>query len=314
MRAIVVGSLVLLASLLTCGPAHADVRVVVFPDASAPVAVAKCSSEGIRRFANISNRTNYLLRTFTLRWTAFDTNDKKLGGADVEYDIDGLGSGAADGYYEDVPKNAFTSGSASSISWYSCKVIAGTFDNGPRWSAGKTWPEPLLPINAAHEQDQNSSGPGGPPGSPSGGPAGGPAGTTRASRAPDSTEAHSLQFSIEKSWTDLYQGQYFIHDTLLIHGGASEVTIAANNFVLTVNLANGGIARYTGMMQAAPTYLKYNYLVAVYIPQYQVDPATDLGALGALIVPAGGTVKVIVTWVSSAPPKDSNSNSNVTIP
>jgi hypothetical protein len=46
----------------------------------------------------------------------------------------------------------------------------------------------------------------------------------------------------------------------------------------------------------------------------KVDPTFDLGALGSVIVPAHGTVKVAVTLVLPARLKDPTDNRNVTMP
>jgi hypothetical protein len=201
-----------------------------------------------------------------------------------------MASGSSGESVQDVPDAAFTSGSSTSIARYSCTIVASVFDNGSKWSTGKSWSGKLLAVTPSQQQQQQQQ------------------------QQPGCSAAHGVQFCVKSSWSDRDpdSGQYFIHVRLTIQGGDREVTISPDDFVLTVKLANGGISRYKGLTKAAPTYAKLSAGVPTTAPE--VDPTFDLGALGDVTVPVNGPVTVTVTWVVPVAPADLKSNTDVSMP
>jgi hypothetical protein len=75
-----------------------------------------------------------------------------------------------------------------------------------------------------------------------------------------------------------------------------------------MHLANGASKEYTALPTSAPTYQKLNPLGSQTTTAYEVDPKVDLGGLGSIIVPAGGTVQVVATFL--VPDVVANANDN----
>lgn len=222
------------------------------------MAVTDCHTENAWRFVTVLNRTNYPLRSFTVRWRAYTSNGHETGQANIEYDLrPDLSSRTSGAYYQAVPTAAFSaSGSRHSIARYTCQVISASFSGHAVWSLGRRWEAALLPLG------------------------------------------YGLSFSVSNAWNDTANGQFFVHDTLVIHGGSSNVTITAGTFVLSIRMLHGGIVRLSGLMHAVPT----------------VSPSQDLGALGSLLVPAHGLVTTTVTFALPSAPADPGANRSVSMP
>ncbi len=256
-------------AVMCCVAAAADPPVNVQPVAAGPLVVSACQTNGNQRNTVVGNRSAYTLRAFSETWTALDASGKSLAAVVVDYGITPpLASGSAAGYSAQVPTAAFTSGAASTISGYNCVLTSATFGNGVTWSPGRPWRGKLVAIAAP-----------------------------KASAAPNSSQ---LSFQVINAWNDINDG-YFVHDTLLIHGGSRDVTIKPRDFLLRAVLSNGGVEEYLGLASAAPSYSKVDPVSGNTFSQPEVDPASDLGALGSLTVPAHGDVTVTVTFALQAP-------------
>lgn len=286
-------SLSLAAAFLVCSPAIATTSGSVVANSSSPIAPTQCHTDGDNRYVTLFNRTTSTLKTFTIHWSAFDSSGKKLGEADQDFTPDPpLKAAATDGYYGPIPTSAFTTGPESSIARFSCAIDAAGFSNGSTWAPGKAWSGKLLPVPSASSSKlaKTSGGNGG-------------------------NVAHGIQVTVSKSWTDVDSTSnppnYFIHDTLVIQGANREVTITGDQFLLTMHLTNGGIARFVGLTKAAPSYTKLNFAGNDGITVPEIDPSSDLGAIGSVIVPAGGTVTITVTFVTNVAPANPTSNPDV---
>jgi len=293
MKTYVSAILTIAAFAVTCSTSFADQHVSVVAVSNAPIEVTNCNSGGEQRYTNVFNRTSDTLKSFTETWTAFASSGKKLGLAeDIEYDIHPpLASGDSGAYVQEVPDAAFTSGSSSPIARYSCVISEATFTNGSHWASGKSWHGQLLPLASAGSGESGAS-----------------------RSAGSGSSSGRLKFTVVKAWNDFSPGQYVVHDALMISGGNSPVTISADEFVLSVTLANGGVQQYTGLTKAAPTFNRFNYITKQPVEAPEVDPREDLGALGSLIVPPHGTVMITVSFILAAPLAEPDANRDVTMP
>lgn len=120
-----------------------------------------------------------------------------------------------------------------------------------------------------------------------------------------------IKFDVEGAWNDVVRDGMFVHDALVVHGGDIDVTIRPSDFVLTMALANGAQKTYSGMTAGAPTYQRYNALTKDYATAYQIDPKTDLGRLGSVIVRAHADVSVTVTFAVPDQVADASANRQV---
>ncbi len=122
---------------------------------------------------------------------------------------------------------------------------------------------------------------------------------------------------VTNAWDDTLNGTLFVHDTVVVSGGNSDVTLAPSSFVLAINLANGGRKSYPALSTSAPAYSKFNVAANngaggdVMVPE--VDPSSDLGRLGSITIPAHGSATVTVTFAVTDPVADPKSNRNVTL-
>jgi hypothetical protein len=279
-------------ALLSISAALAAARVSVEADAASPVAVRACNIDGPARQTTIYNRTQYTVRAFSERWVAYDAGGSALGAQTIDYTPSSpLASGATVGYEGTVPDAAFTSGSVSAIARFSCALVAATFGSGARWSPGQHWPGKLLSLTPSPASAPKPNAVGAAPG--------------------------GMSFKVINAWNDFHPDGNFVHDTLLISGGDRDVTIKPSDFVLRVILANGGLGEYTGLTKAAPSFDRelpnpFATPSPLWVPE--VDPNFDLGALGSVIVPAHGTVKVTVTFVLPEPLHNPTGNRDVVMP
>jgi hypothetical protein len=273
MNRILVLACVLVAQTSTDMPALASVQAVAVANSTAPVALRHCASNGSRRLVIAFNRSSVPVSTFVVRLSGIDRSGKSLGSADVEYDATPSLASGTAGNYTQEIPDDALSGA------HDAKSIASVTCRIVQVSFvnGGTW--------------------------------------SPGKSWPSATQEHNgrLWFSVENAWNDVANGQTFVHDTIVLHGGSNEATVSPDNFVLTITLANGGIERYTGLKQPAPTYSRYNVLLKTSAPVNEVDQASDLGALGSITIPADGTVHITVTFVVPVPLADPNANRNVSM-
>ncbi len=292
----------LVLALATSAPANASsqaAKVVAVP--SAPVTLSDCRSDGERRYSDVTNRTKNEVRSFSVDWTLYDGHQKKLGGGELEYQLDPpLASGDSGSYFEDVPLDGFGIRSGATVVRVTCRIAHASFAGGKRWARGEHWGGTLIAIGATEHQDT----------APASAPA--PGAPMHADDTIQVSSSSDLRIVVVKAWNDLGNPGLFVHDEVLIQGGSSDVPITPANFVLTVKLANGGRKTYNAMTGPAPDYIKMNAMGILY-PAHTVDPSNDLGAIGSLIVPAGGTVKVILTFPVPEGLANPTANNNVVL-
>lgn len=133
----------------------------------------------------------------------------------------------------------------------------------------------------------------------------------------DASDTSGLTMEVLSSWQSGVQGHFIIHDRILIHGTDVPKTVTACDFKLTVSLLNGQSMGIAGSPNASSnvehilgmTNGMVAGMAAAAIPfiggfaglfhqkvRPDVDPSEDLGGLGSVTVPAGGTSKVVVTF------------------
>lgn len=275
---IATASLIGIALVIPAAGALAEPGVKVL-SASAPLTITACRNDGNHRYSDVVNRTRHTLKSYEVEWDAYDAHGKNLGGASLEYQLDpALATGEQGSYFEDVSVEQLGVPSAHAVSRFTCRVVSATFTDGKKWTSGKHWAEALLPMPAARTADSGATG-----------------AAPQTVGAPGGSGA-ALHIEVVNAWNDNVQGTLYVHDTILIHGAAANTTVQSRDFVLTMQLANGGQKSYPGMSQAAPTYSKINPMSQTPGVAFEVDPNMDLGSLGALVVPAQGAVKVTVTF------------------
>jgi len=123
----------------------------------------------------------------------------------------------------------------------------------------------------------------------------------------------AIKFDVTSAWNDVTPQGLFVHDSLLIHGGDNPATLRPSNFSLTMNLAAGAQKTYQGLTAPAPSYQKYNAFTKTYALAYEIDPQTDFGRLGSIIVPAHGVVAITVTFAIADQVAEPTDNRNVSI-
>jgi hypothetical protein len=192
---------------------------------------------------------------------------------------------------------------ASAIARVTCKPVAAAFTGKIPWSLDAPWRGGALsgmPRREAVGADDSTA--------VEGGRSAGSDQVSSPSRSSDKPK-----FEVTKAWNDVLQGSLFVHDMLTVYGGAHDVTLRPEMFQLSLALANGGKKTYGALNQSAPQYSRYNPMTGQtqYMPE--VDPATDLGHLGSMIVPAHGTVTITVTFPVSDTVADANANRDVAI-
>ncbi|HZO93150.1 MAG TPA: hypothetical protein VFB22_05230 [Candidatus Baltobacteraceae bacterium] len=298
------------ASLLGCAalvvstafavPAAADpsseTDVTVVTVGSSPVALTGCHSDAARRYGDVTNRAKEDLRSFSVDWSFYDKHEKKIGGGELEYQLDPpLEPGDSGSFYQEVPIDGFSLKRETHVERVTCRISHAVFTGAKRWAYGKRWPEPLLALDKP-----SPGGPSDDPRTSANGVTGGPG-----PRGPS-----GITLTVLKGWNDLATPGLFVHDTIVVHGGTSDQVITPENFVLMVKLPNGGLKMYDAMMSPAPVYTKMNAMGIVY-PARTVDVSEDLGSMGTLMVPAGGTVKITVTFIVPEGLSDPTANTNV---
>jgi hypothetical protein len=268
-------------------------RIVATPNA--PVVLTSCRSniydsarfEGIN---NAMNRSDVFLVTYAVRWNVYDHSGTSIYQYDANFRFD---SNLAPGDQTNKTNPIYTN-NLSSVGSVTCRLQSATFEGGKSWTYGRAWTGKLSPIPSSQSMN------------------GGAQFGSQASVAPSSdAQPSGLNIAVTNAWNDAVNGATFVHDTISIQGGASDVSLNPAQFTLTMSLANGARKTYYGLTQPAPTYQKLNPLGSTTMTAYEVDPRTDLGSIGSIIVPAHGNVTVTVTF--AVPDVIANANDNKTV-
>jgi hypothetical protein len=118
---------------------------------------------------------------------------------------------------------------------------------------------------------------------------------------------------VTNAWNDNVNGVLVVHDTVVLEGGPSEARVSPSDFVLTMLTAGGVRKTYRALANEAPTYQKFNALTKQNSLAYEVDPQSDLGRLGTIVIPAHATVQVTVSFSVGDPVADPNANRTVAL-
>jgi len=184
---------------------------------------------------NLVNRTRYNVITVKLAYRVFDVSNAQIGQASEVLSPGQLLQPDDTGTYE-VSILPSLSEPANAVARVSCRVVGATLTGRKTWNYPETWPEKLRPITAPDSAGADKSHDG-----------------TNTSRR----GAAQLPIQVTNAWNTL-NGALFVHDTIVITGGDSAVTVTPGSFVLEMGLANGAREAYPGLATPAPTYSQYS--------------------------------------------------------
>ncbi|MDP9025539.1 MAG: hypothetical protein M3N13_09220 [Candidatus Eremiobacteraeota bacterium] len=275
----------LFGALVVRDQAAADeiLQARIIPTPGAPVALTSCSFAGINRSQNLTNRSLLFLQAFSVRWTAFDHGGNAMGQHDAEFRFS---SDLAPGDSTTQSMNNldyFLTEPTSSLATWHCRLQTAKFEGGKSWEYGHTpWrgrlttlpkDESLAPSREGelHAQEPLRRAPGSPP--------------------------SNVAFTVTNAWNDSTSAGTIVHVSLEIKGTAREFTLRPDDVSLKLALSNGAKKAYVAMTQAAPAYQKISALTNEMIATPQVDPKSDLGRLGSILVPSNGSVRVTASFL-----------------
>lgn len=287
--------------------ARADDRRIlatsVIPVANAPLQITRCRyfSKPFAPWAlmtNISNRTSHSVTSFSVQIRLYDTDGVEIGQTTVSQDLNDLLTPGDTATYNIGYANIDSSEPQQAYARVTCRLQSATFTGRKSWTYGQRWHEPLRRIETQGTSGDDSSSDSVP---------------LQASRSHtvSASAGQRVTFSVVNAWNDTAGGELLVHDTLDIQGANSEATVGASAFKLTMVLANGAKKTYTGLPSAAPTYTKWNTLTNQSTLAHEVDPSEDLGALGAVTVPAHGSAHVTVTFLVPDPVANPSDNRSI---
>jgi hypothetical protein len=244
---------------------------------------------------DVVNRTPHQLLTASVTLRFYDSDNALIGQATSELPISTpVVSGDTGAYQSGF--GVQMSEPASAVVRIDCRPASATFSGNKRWAFGQTWPEKLLPMPSATSAQPES------------------ADHNPAPVAVVAPKSQRLPFVIAKTWNDIVNGnQIVVHAALVIQGGTSDTTIHASDFTLTMRLASGAKKTFDGLARQAPTFQRLNPLGSQLANVNEVDPKSDLGGLGSLIVPANGTVNTTVSFYVPDVLADANDNRAVVL-
>ena len=285
-----------LGATATANPASYPVEIVRVPNAPAEIVACSASETPAARFfpitADVANRTTRDLRAFEIRIQFRDRNDTVIATTTLHPKMD---EPLAPGDQASYSTQTYVPAVDRDVARQTCRIQRASFA-GRSWSYGQRWPERLRPPVA--EKAAASRGGGG----------GGIGTAANATGRP----ASPLRIEVANAWNDVSGYAMLVHDTVVVHGAATDVSLRPSDFALTMGLTNGARKTYNALAQAAPSYAKTT-LGSTATTAYQVDPKMDLGALGSIVVPANATVTLTVTFFVSDAVADSGANRGVTL-
>ena len=290
-----------IAMLLATATAFADedypVRVVSVQ--SSPVAITNCKVRSFfTPYANVVNRTSHQLLSVTVQYKAYDADNTPIGSADIMWSPDPPLVAGDSNLYGGNWQSMSLSEPQSAVEHFTCRVMAATFTGKRTWQYGHTWGEHLSPVDSE------------------GGSGGG--GGDDMSRQTHSTVSLAnaggpVKIEVIKAWNDNDGVNLYVHDQIAVTAGSQPASIAPYQLVLTMKLANGAEKGYQGLNEAAPDYLKFDPVTRENVKTPEIDPNTDFGKVGRMIVPANGTMNIIVTFRVSDSVADATQNTQVAV-
>ena len=267
---------------------------------NSPIVLTACkmsrfnkSSEGVSGPVVIGNRTKHALAHIQIVYSFYDTENVRMYQTTQQYS---LSEPTLTGDTTTVQAGVGFIGTAQLLSRVTCRVQSADFSANKHWMYGSPWSEKLVPLTTEQAGTTSESG-------------AGPLQTVRT----QSPAPPKITVAVANSWVDTVSGLTLIHDAIIITGGDTDTPVRGNNFVLTMSLANGAKKSIPGLTQQVPRYSKIDPRTGNNIMAYEVAPQEDLGALGTIVVPAHGTVRTTVTFITNDALADPADNRAVTI-
>jgi len=285
------------ALLMALSPkvASAAWETALVRNASSPVALTRCEVVPIfsARLA-VENRTSHQMISFNVKYQFYDADNVLIGTGNSHVVPDEtLAPGVTAAYFTTVYLSGSIAEPISALARVTCRMDGASFSGQKKWTYGQPWREPLKSARAPEGQGADSS---------AAGSADGTAGTDRA-----------LRMRVANAWNDNVNGVLVVHDTVVLEGGPSEARVSPSDFVLSMLTAGGVRKTYHALANEAPTYQKFNALTKQNSLAYEVDPQSDLGRLGTIVIPAHATVQVTVSFSVGDPVADPNANRTVAL-
>ena len=253
---------------------------------NAPIVITACkmsrpysSSYDVRGPVVIGNRTKHALAHVQIVYAFYDNENVRMYQTTQQYS---LAEPVLTGDTATLQGGAGLNGSPQLLSRVTCRVQAADFSGNKRWQYGQAWSEKLVPLTTEQTTTTSESG----------------VGPSQAIRT-QSPALPKITVAVANSWNDTVNGLTLIHDAIIITGGDTDTPVRGNNFVLTMSLANGAKKMIPGLTQQVPRYSKIDPRTGNNIMAYEVAPQEDLGALGTIVVPAHGTVRATVTFITN---------------
>ena len=269
----------------------------VVPVARAPVSIEQC------RISNeapvwpvrvvLGNRTKHGLAAASISFTAYDSENTKLAQRTMDVSIPEIGaSGDTAPYLVPLTFLVGEITDAKLVSRISCRIATASFTGNRHWSYPQRWPEALVKLVSDASPAQSIGADEG---------------------AAPRGRANRLSLTVANAWTDLVGGTLYVHDSIVIRGADQDRQLRASDVFLDMRLANGGRGTYVALSQPAPTYQKIDPLGSQTATVNEVEPSSDFGRIGTLIVPAHGSVTTTVTFAVSDPVIDKSDDRDVSV-
>jgi len=297
-RAVVVAAIFVALAVPGTLPALAQEETLIGTPtgAGSPFAITRCRLTRSSAFwhgytLGIVNRTKHQLLSADVALRLYDVENALIGQTTIRLPVQTPLADSDTAVYSESSFGVNMTEPITAVTRVECRAATATFTGSKNWTYGRTWPEKLLPLPTA--ENVNAGGAGERP-------------------AISSSAASRVQIAVTNAWNDMVNGILFVHDTIAVNGGETDRMLRASDLTLTMALSNGARKTYTGMTQGAPTYSKINPLASSTTTAYEVEPTSDLGRLGIIMVPAHGAVTVTVTFAVPDPVANATDNRAVT--
>lgn len=297
------GSIIFGAAIvaLTITSAVADqIATSTISHPSGPITITRClvnyPFNSFESSFNIYNRTTHSVIDASIEYRFYDRDNTQIGRTAYTYTAGETLAPQDTATFNNRYIGVDLAEPISAVSRITCRLTGAHFTGRLAWKLGSSWQGGPLSPNPKAEAARDDA------------PI---TNNTPIASANGIHRSTSFKFDVENAWNDVVRNGMYVHDTLIIHGGDNGVTVRPADFVLTMGLANGAKKTYPGMTTGAPTYQKYNLVTKEYKTAYQIEPKTDLGLLGTLIVPEHADVSVTVTFVVPDPIADASANRQV---
>lgn len=262
---------------------------------NAPVAITNCAfDDGENLAVSATNRTTYDLQAFRVGIHYYDASGKMIGQASQAWQLssDPVVSGDQTAQHEQV-LYALQDIDPSRIAYVICRVESAVFAGHKAWRYGHPWKDKLLPLQSSMiDNDAKNS---------------------LRSNFGAGTRRKDATIRVLAAWNDTSAGMTLVHDRIAITVKNGTATIKPIDVVLRMHMANGRTLSLRALGAAAPTYMKFNPVSGSDEATPEVDPSSDLGALGSVTVPQGGTAVVVATFVIPGDAANPNDNKQVAL-